>query len=98
MTVEYRTVRDATEAWVHEMNAIPQGMIEKLMGMNPDDWTEVTKPSTGDRVYVYEKPVPFAAGSSNRKTRILSFWMSMASLSESFVTSTGDTRLPPIAS
>ena len=56
MTVEYRTVRDATEAWVHEMNAIPQGMIEKLMGMNPDDWTEVTKPSTGDRVYVYEIP------------------------------------------
>lgn len=56
MTIEYRTVRDATEAWVHEMNAIPQGMIEKLMGMNPDDWTEVTKPSTGDRVYVYEIP------------------------------------------
>ena len=32
MTVEYRTIRDAAEAWVREMNAIPQGMIEKLMG------------------------------------------------------------------
>ena len=56
MTVEYRTVRDATEAWVREMNAIPQGMIEKLMGLNPDDWTEITKPATGDTVYVYDLP------------------------------------------
>lgn len=56
MTVEYRTVRDAAEAWVREMNAIPQGMIEKLMGMNPDDWTEITKPAAGDTVYVYDLP------------------------------------------
>lgn len=54
MTVEYRTIRDAAEAWVREMNAIPQGMIEKLMGMNPDDWTEITKPAAGDTVYVYD--------------------------------------------
>lgn len=50
MTVEYRTIRDAAEAWVREMNAIPQGMIEKLMGMNPDGWTEITKPAAGDTV------------------------------------------------
>lgn len=56
MTVEYRTVRDAAEAWVREMNAIPQGMIEKLMGLNPDDWTEITKPAAGDTVYVYDLP------------------------------------------
>lgn len=56
MTVEYRTIRDAAEAWVREMNAIPQGMIEKLMGMNPDDWTEITKPAAGDTVYVYDLP------------------------------------------
>lgn len=56
MTVEYRTIRDAAEAWVREMNAIPQGMIEKLMGMNHDDWTEITKPAAGDTVYVYDLP------------------------------------------
>ena len=27
------TIKDATERWVHEMNAIPQGMIEKLMNI-----------------------------------------------------------------
>ena len=56
MTVEYRTIRDAAEAWVREMNAVPQGMIEKLMGMNTDDWTEITKPAAGDTVYVYDLP------------------------------------------
>lgn len=56
MVKEYKTIRDAAELWVHEMNAIPQGMIQDLMSLHPDDWTEVTKPSTGDRVYVYEIP------------------------------------------
>ena len=50
MVKEYKTIRDATELWVHEMNAIPQGMIQDLMSLHPADWTEVTKPSTGDRV------------------------------------------------
>lgn len=56
MAFKYRTVRDATEAWVHEMNAVPQGMILELMSLHPDDWTEVTKPRTGNRAYVYEIP------------------------------------------
>ena len=56
MVKEYKTVRDATEMWVHEMNAIPQGMIQDLMSLHPDDWMEVTKPSTGDRVYIYDLP------------------------------------------
>lgn len=30
------TIRDATERWVHEMNAIPQGMIEKLMNIGDE--------------------------------------------------------------
>ena len=50
----FKTVREATEAWVHEMNAIPQGMISQLFQDHPEDWTEVTKPSKYDRVYVYE--------------------------------------------
>lgn len=47
------TVKDATYEWVHEMNAVPQGMIAKLMRHDPDEWTEVTTPSSGDRVYVW---------------------------------------------
>lgn len=50
------TIRNAAERWVHEMNAIPQGMIEKLMGADIDDWREVTLPSVGDQVYVYDLP------------------------------------------
>ena len=52
--MKYKTIREATEAWVHEMNAIQQGMISRLFQDNPEDWTEVTTPSQYDRVYVYE--------------------------------------------
>lgn len=45
------TIKDATERWVHEMNAIPTGMIEKMMEADIDDWREVTLPSIGDQVY-----------------------------------------------
>lgn len=48
------TIRDATERWVHEMNAIPQGMIEKLMNIGDEDIHEVTEPAVGDRVYCYQ--------------------------------------------
>lgn len=47
------TIRDATERWVHEMNAIPTGMIEKMMEADMDDWREVRLPSVGDLVYAY---------------------------------------------
>lgn len=49
------TVKEAAERWVQEMNAFSYDMIEKLF----DDWsqvTELTMPSYGDRVYVYEPP------------------------------------------
>lgn len=45
------TIRGAAERWVHEMNAIPTGMIEKMMEADIDDWREVTLPSVGDQVY-----------------------------------------------
>ena len=48
------TIREATEEWVREMNAIPQGMIEKLMNIGNDDIYEVTEPVVGDRVYCYQ--------------------------------------------
>ncbi|MBQ4447475.1 MAG: hypothetical protein II897_04190 [Clostridia bacterium] len=49
------TIMEAAEEWVHEMNAFPYDMILKLMQADFDDWTEVTMPSRGDRVYVYGK-------------------------------------------
>lgn len=52
--MKYDTIREATETWVQTFNAIPQGMISELMKNNIDDWYEITKPSVGDRVYVYE--------------------------------------------
>lgn len=52
----YITINEAAHQWVSEFNAIPQGMIEKLMQADPEDWHEVTLPSGGDRVYVYDLP------------------------------------------
>lgn len=48
------TIRKAAEMWVLEMNAISRGMIEKLTGLDPCDWHEVTVPVKGDSVYVYD--------------------------------------------
>lgn len=56
MIREYKTVRDAAGLWVSQFDDIQQGMIEKLMRIEPDDWAEVTKPCGGDQVYVYELP------------------------------------------
>lgn len=40
-----------------EFNAIQQGIIGKLMFANFDEWEEVTVPSAGDRVYVFDLPI-----------------------------------------
>lgn len=52
----YITINEAAHQWVGEFNAIPQGMIAKLMQADPEDWHEVTKPCEGDRVHVYDVP------------------------------------------
>lgn len=54
MTRVYETVREAAELWVSQFNAIPQGMLDRLIRENPDEWREVTEPAIGDEVYVYE--------------------------------------------
>lgn len=56
MIREGMTVSDAAHRWVAEFNAIQQGMISKLMQNDPDEWSEVTAPKSGDRVYVYDVP------------------------------------------
>lgn len=52
--MKYETIKEATQAWIGEMDAIQQGMVAKLMSVDIDDWREVTTPAYGDRVYVYE--------------------------------------------
>lgn len=47
------TVSDAAREWVREFNAIPTDMVEMLMAADPDDWSEITVPGPGSRVYVY---------------------------------------------
>ena len=47
------TIRDTAERWVSEMNAIPGGMIDKLMSIGDGDIYEVTEPAVGDSVYFY---------------------------------------------
>lgn len=48
------TKSDATHEWVREFNAIDRSIIEKLMSLDIDDWTEVTMPCVGDRVYCFD--------------------------------------------
>ncbi len=51
--MRYESLREAAEAWVQSFNAVPQGMIDKLMRSDYDDWHEITVPSVGDRVYAF---------------------------------------------
>lgn len=50
--MKYETIMDAVNAWVGEMNAIPTGMVQKLVEYEPEAWHNVTVPSKNDRVYV----------------------------------------------
>lgn len=48
--MKFKTIEEATEAFVREMDAYPQDMISTLMTDHIDDWHEITKPSVGDYV------------------------------------------------
>lgn len=50
------TVSDAAHRWVAEFNQFPQDMIQKLMTMDIDRWREITKPSSGMRVFITDSP------------------------------------------
>lgn len=49
------TIKDATERWVNQFNAIPTGMIEKLMRLDPCGWREITLPTRGDLVRLHRR-------------------------------------------
>ena len=48
----YNTRKEAVYAWVGTFNAIPRGVVEKLMKLDCDEVREVTPPSACDRVYI----------------------------------------------
>lgn len=52
----YKTVNDAAHGWVNQFSKYPHDMIEKLMDAEPDSWNEITVPTVGDRVYVWNLP------------------------------------------
>lgn len=47
------TKEDATREWVREFNAFPESMIE-IIASHTEDFTEVTCPRVGDKVYSYD--------------------------------------------
>lgn len=53
MLVHIKTKEDAAREWVKEFNAFPESMIQ-IIASNTQDFTEVTLPSIGNRVYHYD--------------------------------------------
>lgn len=52
------TIREVANDWVTRcMDAIDTCILRKLYSFDPDDWNEVTVPSVGERVYVYDECV-----------------------------------------
>ena len=54
----YDTIREATHEWGREVNAVPRGIVEKLIkadGGACDAIREVTPPARGCTVYVFDK-------------------------------------------
>lgn len=54
MAANGMTISEATHRWVSEMNSYPQDMIQTLIDAKPDEWAEVTKPASGDKVCVWD--------------------------------------------
>ena len=53
----HMTVCEAAHRWVNEMNAIPTGMIRKMIDIEPEDWHEVTLPCEGSKVRICDLPM-----------------------------------------
>ena len=52
--MKYDTIKEAAQAWVREFNAIPSGVVEKLMQYSDYcDFNEITPIAEGDNVYIY---------------------------------------------
>ena len=53
--MKFDTIKEAAYEWVKEFNAFPQGMISKLVTLNVDDFREITPPTVGSRVYIFDE-------------------------------------------
>ncbi len=51
--MQYKSIYDATHAWVSEMISVPLSVVVKLQSCNPYDLLEVTPPSRGDRIHLF---------------------------------------------
>ena len=51
----YDTIREAAHEWGREFNAVPRGIVEKLIKADCDAIHEVTPPSKEDYVYVFDR-------------------------------------------
>ena len=51
--MRFDTIKEAAEEWVNGFNAIPSGILEKLMKANIDELYEITPPCMHDTVYIY---------------------------------------------
>jgi len=53
--MRFDTIKDAAWSWVQSFNAFSMDMIERFIeGEHIDEWHEITSPSLGDRVYVFD--------------------------------------------
>lgn len=52
--MKYQSKREAVREWVNEFNAIPMGVIGKLLSIDLDELVEITPPSEGDSVYIFD--------------------------------------------
>lgn len=52
------TEREAVKMWVNSFHSVPTGLIAKLVYFDQDNWWEVTKPTNGCEVYVYDEALP----------------------------------------
>lgn len=50
----YSSELEACRAWVETFNALPYNVVEKLLNNNDEEMVEVTIPTRGDRVYVFD--------------------------------------------
>lgn len=51
--MKFDTIKEATQAWVREMNAVPMGVVEKLMGEDYEGVQEITPPARYDRITIF---------------------------------------------
>lgn len=50
--MKFDTIKEAAQEWVNGFNAIPSGILEKLLRNDPEELYEITPPGQYDKVYI----------------------------------------------